>query len=379
MKQIKHIKVSQFGPFSELDLRFASGINVVIGSNGSGKSQLLKLLYTVAKTHETAVPQKGPTGIGPRLAQKLVGVFRPADDGLGRVVQRKLGRGSARVDLTGDNNETITFKVTTPGNLHVESDSITSVDSAVFIPSREALSMYEGFIQAYQNRELSFDETYYDLCVALSGAALRGPRLDRARALVEPLEEVIGGRVVLTGTRFIVQSSEGTIEAHLLAEGWRKLAGIAHLVLNGTVGKNAFLFWDEPEANLNPRLIVLVRRTLVELARAGVQVFVASHDYLLTNELNFLAEQDNTDVAMRFISLERNVEGQISVEQTDTLSEIQNNSILDEFVAHYERERSMVEETANSVSASPASAEPGCSSEEVEEPDIVVSREKSRV
>lgn len=344
MKRIRSIQLSQFGPFSDVSLDFAPGINVVIGSNGSGKSQLLKLLYSVVKTHETSGPQTGPTGLPTRLAQKLVGVYRPADDALGRLVQRKVGRGSASVTVEANDEERLSFRVTTPGNLHVVESSITSVDSAVFVPSRETLSIYEGFIQAYQNRELSFDETYYDLCVALSGATLRGPRLERARALVEPLEKVIGGRVVLTGTRFIVQNKEGNLEAHLLAEGWRKLAGIAHLVLNGTIGENGFLFWDEPEENLNPKLIVLVRKTLVELARAGVQIFVASHDYLLTNELNLLAEQGRTDVPIRFFSLERGPSEQVVVEQAESLSEIENNSILDEFVAHYERERQFADE-----------------------------------
>jgi len=346
MKQIKRIQLSRFGPFSQLDMGFASGINVIIGSNGSGKSQLLKLLYAVTKAHESTGPQTGPTGINTRLAQKLVGVFRPADDGLGRLVQRRVGRGSGQIRVEDDADNAMVFRITTPGNLHVERDTLTAVDSSVFIPSREALSIFEGFIQAYQNRELSFDETYYDLCVALSGAALRGPRLEQARSLVEPLEEVIGGRVVLSGSRFLVQSGEGTLEAHLLAEGWRKLAGIAHLVLNGTIGKNAFLFWDEPEANLNPKLIVLVRQTLVELARAGVQVFVASHDYLLTNELNLLAEHGTADVGIRFFSLERDSGGQVAVEEAETLSEIQNNSILDEFVAHYDREQTLAEEGA---------------------------------
>ncbi len=46
--------------------------------------------------------------------------------------------------------------------------------SAIFLPTREVLAMYEGFAAAYQDRELSFDETYYDACVALGRGALRG-------------------------------------------------------------------------------------------------------------------------------------------------------------------------------------------------------------
>ncbi len=41
--------------------------------------------------------------------------------------------------------------------------------------------MYEGFVAAYSDRELSFDETYYDLCVALSANPIKGKRLKVAR------------------------------------------------------------------------------------------------------------------------------------------------------------------------------------------------------
>jgi ABC-type ATPase involved in cell division len=344
MRSVRTIKLQKLGPFSDLELDFADGINVFIGSNGSGKSQLLKLIYSVLKVHEEELPIFGQTGQQAKLAQKLVSVFQPADQALGRIVQRNVGRSSAAINMNGDSEETIAFRVTTPGNLHIDRDSLTRTDSAIFIPSREALSMFEGFIQAYQSRELSFDETYYDLCVALSGAALRGPRLAQARHLVEPLERTIGGRVALSGSRFIVESSEGNLEAHLLAEGWRKLGELAHLVLNGTLGANTFLFWDEPEANLNPRLVVLVKEMLERLAAAGVQIFVASHDYLLTNELSLGASDPDRDFSTRFFSLERDDgSGEIVAEDASTLDGIRRNSILDEFAAHYDREVSQIE------------------------------------
>ena len=49
--------------------------------------------------------------------------------------------------------------------------------------------------------------------------------------------------------------------------------------------KGAVLFWDEPEANLNPKYIPVVAEMLLELQRNGVQVFVSTHDYFLTKYL----------------------------------------------------------------------------------------------
>jgi hypothetical protein len=68
----------------------------------------------------------------------------------------------------------IGFELITLGRLTLDSyqslGTLPTPEACLFLPSREFLSAYEGFIAAYQARELSFDETYYDLCVALSAA-----------------------------------------------------------------------------------------------------------------------------------------------------------------------------------------------------------------
>lgn len=39
--------IKNFGPLPNGEYQFASGLNVIVGENGLGKSHLLKLLYTV--------------------------------------------------------------------------------------------------------------------------------------------------------------------------------------------------------------------------------------------------------------------------------------------------------------------------------------------
>ncbi len=72
--------------------------------------------------------------------------------------------------------------------------------------------MFEGFILAYQERKLSFDETYYDACVALSQAALRGPGSEEARVLIEPIETALKVPVSLQGGRFYLLRKDGSME-----------------------------------------------------------------------------------------------------------------------------------------------------------------------
>ena len=82
----------------------------------------------------------------------------------------------------------------------------------------------------------------------------------------------------------------------LLAEGLRKLGLLWLLIQNGTLLQGSVLFWDEPETNLNPRLFGPVVEILLELQRQGVQIFIATHDYLILKQLD-LQTTDKDQVA----------------------------------------------------------------------------------
>lgn len=48
-------------------------------------------------------------------------------------------------------------------------------------------------------------------------------------------------------------------------------------------GKRLCTFWDEPEANINPLYISIIVDMLLELQRKEVQIFIATHDYMLAS------------------------------------------------------------------------------------------------
>ena len=201
--------------------------------------------------------------------------------------------------------------------------------------------MYEGFIGAYQHSNLSFSEVYYDTCVALNAPLTRGIRKAEAQALLEPLLEALGGRVFEKGGRFYVQQGEARLEAHLVSEGLRKIATIVHLINNGSLDKNDVLFWDEPEANLNPALSKIVVHFLVGLAKQGVQVILATHDYAVTTRLSLLAEKGLVEPDLiRFFSLARTGgrTSPVEVSHADTVAGLRENPILAEHEALYDFE-----------------------------------------
>lgn len=339
---VRSLKFIEFSAFEKLEVEFCPGINVFIGENATGKSHLMKAIYSLLPAFRPASSDKaGAEDIESRVRQKLQGVFKPDDSQIGHLIRReRRGRKSGEIHLRCDEGD-VSVKLTSLGRMILDGSTAHKEIKSVFLPAREALSLYEGFIAAYEGRELSVDETYYDLCVALSANPLRGAREKKAAALAQPLEDLLGGTgaVRFDGGRFYVQ----TLEAHLVAEGLRKIASIVRLIVNGSLAHKSVLFWDEPEANLNPKLISRVAEFLRTVSAAGVQVFLATHDYLLTHELSLAVEYKTPpETPVRFFALSRSGgKGPVCVQRGDTLAELDRNPILEEFAAHYDRERAL--------------------------------------
>jgi len=333
---IDNVTISEFGAFTELKLRFSPGINVFIGANATGKSQLLKLLYVMHRSAENDLSARF-------TREKLMSVFKP--DHLGRLVHRRRGVNTAlvRVGLWGghvrfslSSKASAKFRIRKTRDLKAEAP-------AIFIPTREALALFEGFISLYKNREVAFDETYYDLCLALALPSLRGAREDKASELIAPIENALGGKVVLEGGRFYVRRPDGDFEAHLVSEGLRKIGTLARLVTNGSLTNKGVLFWDEPEANLNPRLVRQLIEFLRVLAAQGVQVFLATHDALVTQRLSLAAEYGlKPEVPIRFFAFYRHQQ-ELRCDEGKTLAALKHNPILEEYGRYYDEEREAFE------------------------------------
>ena len=350
---LRSVELKKFTVFEDARVDFSPGINVFLGANATGKTHAMKLFYGLLRawknfeSGEPGVQRRPSSQLGEVIKAKLAAVFRPDDGKVGRLVRRGRGKSKSSVDLmiTGGR---IGFTMSNQGNVNIVNRDSTDIPASIFLPAREVLSIYPGFLAAYQNRELAFDETYYDICLALSGSPLRGPRGEAASALWRPLGDHLRANVSLEGNTFYVSSEEdGIIEAHLVAEGFRKIASLMHLIANGSLMKNAILFWDEPEANLNPKLIKIVADFLLGLAVGGVQIVIATHDYLLTNELSLQAEYQTEEVQrapIQFFSFYRAEDHSVGIQQGDTLADLRQNPIMEEFEALYNREQCLFQQ-----------------------------------
>ena len=329
---ITRVKLENFTVFESLDLEPSPGINVLIGANGTGKTHLMKVCYA-ALVRSDYPPAD-------HFFYKLLDCFLPA----GKDHLRLIGRGNpdktARLDVfrgssfvRGELPKTIGF-TNLPGS-ETSDDWDLSTLFATYIPAKDMLANAPGFRSLYAAREVHFEETYLDILDRAYLPALRNSAEFVPAWVLERLEAELGGKVTIHGEEFFLSGEKGEIEFTLLAEGLRKLGLLWLLIRNGSLKPGSVLFWDEPETNLNPKLYGVVIEVLLELQRLGVQIFLATHDYVILRELDLQAKEGD-EVA--FHSLYRNDEGRIACHSTDKFLEIHPNAIMEAFDSIYDRE-----------------------------------------
>lgn len=340
---LKSLKLKNFTVFPDANLEFGKHLNIIIGENGLGKTHILKAAYCLQMVSARGLKETGgatPTKahLQTAIANKLRGVFSP--DELGRLARRQTGRNRAEVACHFDNEPLdMAFSLNTASKTEVVIDATPSAWCdlmPIYMPTREMLTIYPGFISLYETTHMPFDETWRDLAILLGAPLAKGPREKKARKLLEPLEEVMGGQIILAGDRFYLESKTGRLEMHLVAEGMRKLAMLARLIATGSLLDKGTLFWDEPEANLNPKLVKLVARTILDLAGQGIQVFVASHSLFLLRELFILQQTEYKQLDTRCFGLHDSDEG-VTVRQGPTMDDVGEIAALDEDLLQSER------------------------------------------
>ena len=328
---ITRVVLENFTVFDKLDLEPSPGINVLVGANGTGKTHLLKVCYAacdVSKTEEL-------------FARKLVKVFLPSGNRPERLANRRFTNDDAWVEIfRGDLCMNVSFpsdRADFPVQFETGATYWTSSPiDGVYIPVKEMLSNAPGFRSLYAAREIHFEEVYADILDRAYLPPLRRSMLGHRKRLLDTLEDAIGGKVTIRNEEFFLSNEQGDLEFTLLAEGLRKLGLLWLLIRNGSLKPGSVLFWDEPETNLNPKLYGVVIDVLLELQRLGVQVFLATHDYVILREIDLQAK-DGDRVA--FHSLYRSDEtGEIACHTTNRFLEIYPNAIMEAFDSIYDRE-----------------------------------------
>jgi hypothetical protein len=121
---------------------------------------------------------------------------------------------------------------------------------------------------------------------------------EKSKWAMEEIERVVGGRFIFHGGgRVTFQAGQIEYSANAMAEGWRKIGMLSRLLETGAIqpGVSGPLFWDEPESNLNPQLLKLLVRILLELSRIGQQIILTSHEYVVLKWFDLLMDKGKGD------------------------------------------------------------------------------------
>ena len=385
---IHTLHAKNFTIFSDATFEFAPGLNVIIGDNGTGKSHLLQLGYTceyvlfkTLKDYLSAPFVHSKESWALDYAQKLKNVFKteqlshlcrsPATEAVIKMVPSWFGQPipeltmvlsihkeqvnmkqipllesffkqqsvmARKLSASFQNDGKVVQNQKAQAGEVLVSNSANLISLPLFFPSKEVLSIYPDFLTRYQERQNAFDETYYDLCNALTRSIAK--RREEITDWVAPLEQLIPGKLIFKSNHFYLQISEQeNREISLISEGFRKIAMLNYLVLNGSLTTGTTLFWDEPAANLNAKWQVKLVDTLVQLANAGVQIILTVHDLFLMKELALRVDAGET-TAHFFELLVENEELQLV--QGDNLNDLFTVVALDTALEQYDREQDIL-------------------------------------
>ena len=90
---ITRVEFDNFTVFDNMTIPFCTGINILLGENGLGKTHIMKVLYAACQASKHDVS----------FSQKTVMVFRPDHSSIGRLVNRKKNdNNTARVTVVSD-------------------------------------------------------------------------------------------------------------------------------------------------------------------------------------------------------------------------------------------------------------------------------------
>jgi len=328
---IEKILIENLAVFEKLEIDTRAPINVFIGENGTGKTQILKFMLQVLDPKQLSRSRTS------ERHQYMVPEFNSTISDLIREKNDSDVKEGSIILCTNEKEFEFHCEVTAYGN-EMYTPDFEGKFKHCFIPAKDILTHAKGFPEHVEKYALEFDTTYIKIIKDSRLPKLREtPRI--AKKLLPSLEGLMGGNVVYENEKFYIKKPNGSLRSFdLEAEGLKKIALLWLLLMNETITEGSILLWDEPEANLNPKLSSVIADVLLELSRNGVQIFLSTHSYFLAKYFDIL-EKDRREVVFHSLYREDdNWESPIHCETSDTFSMLCRNSILEEIIELFERE-----------------------------------------
>lgn len=336
---IERLQLKNYGMHHKIDWNKLGKINLLIGENGTGKTFIMKAMYTALKTMEQYKKGQDNQSLPDILADKLYWTFQP--DSLGELVNKNdKGKLQFSMQAEGKKFEYSFGSDTVRKIIKLESDFRENRgDSSVFIPAKEVLSLYQIILKSRdQDRAFGFDDTYVDLARALMLPSQQGNNYQRFAESRERLRGMVNGWVELDSktNRWYYYQGRNTYTIGETAEGIKKIAIFDRLLVNRYISRNSIIFLDELESSLHPSAVVEFLDIIYNLAKSGVQFFIASHSYFIIKKLFLLARKYHETIPVMSLSMDN------EPVYEDLKNGMPDNSIIDEAIALYSAEVDML-------------------------------------
>lgn len=290
---INQIKLKNFGPLTGIHWSSLGKINLIIGGNGSGKTFLLKAIYSSLRTLEEYKRGDEQRSASEILWEKLYWTFQA--EKIGDLV-------SKGADAPLSSAVTIDQDVFSYSFGKDTSKQISSLDNlvpprasnSIFLPAKEVLSLHQIILKSReQDKVFGFDDTYFDLAKALRISTSKGRNYDEFAKSRRQLEEILGGVVEYdeASGRWLFVKGRHKFPIGVTAEGIKKIAILDTLLGNRYLDTNSVVLIDEPESALHPTAISQLLDIVAMLAERGIQFFMASHSYFVVKKLYLIAQE----------------------------------------------------------------------------------------
>ena len=334
-----YLLLDKFGVFSGLNWQNHNQINVIIGENDTGKTYLIKLLYSLAKTVEefTKREQSDRPAWRDVLAEKLFWVYQPESNKLGELVKKGESRLNVEARLSDENyhfafGKDTTRQITDCTEIAPKQPGL----NALFIPPKEVLTAFDAIAAINEQLQIfGFDHTYYDLIKALRLPTTKGNIPKNLKEVLNSLEHILTGEITKEQDKFIFKRGRERYGMSQIAEGFKKIGIFTILIRNRTLNQGTILFIDEPEANLHPHAISSMVDILFDLSQAGIQVYLSTHSYSAIKRFEILARKHQESIQL--CSLTKS-EREINAQFSDLREGMPDNPIIDAAIKLYEED-----------------------------------------
>lgn len=330
---INNISMENFGPTTHLSWPKLGAINLIIGGNGSGKTFLLKAIYSSIRTLEAHKRGQEHRSAAEILTDKLYWTFQ--QEKIGDLVSK--GQSSVRFEFELDGNGfSFSFgKETSKQISNLENHVPPRMANSIFLPPKEVLSLQHIILKSReQDQEFGFDDTYYDLAKALTYGTKAGKNYDEFAKSRTELASILGGKIEFNqdSQKWQFKNNKNQkFQIGVTAEGIKKIAILDTLLGNRFLTPDSVVFIDEPESALHPSAIEKLMEIIGVLAARGIQFFIASHSYFVIKKLYLLAQEQ--EISIPVVS---SVDNQWQA--ADLLEGMPDNPIIEASIALYRKE-----------------------------------------